>query len=299
MWTKQNIPDQKGKTIIVTGANVGIGFETALALYEAGANVLLACRNLKKAEYTLAKLRELNGRGTLETGILDLSDLGSVKQFANTFLQKHKQLDVLINNAGVAMPPASKTAEGYELQFGVNFLGHFALTGHLYPLLKETFNSRVVTLTSNGYQVAIIDFDNLKSEVNYDPMREYRQSKLANLMFSIELQRRIMVKGNRVLSIAAQPGANKTELTRHLSKEAITAGVERLGEFMEPWQGALSSIYAAVSKEARGGNLYEPDNGGYRGYPTWTTIKENALDKIVAKKLWDLAEQITGVCYPM
>src|SRR5699024_10402187 len=155
MWTKQNIPDQKGKTIIVTGANVGIGFETALALYEAGANVLLACRNLKKAEYTLAKLRELNGRGTLETGILDLSDLGSVKQFANTFLQKHKQLDVLINNAGVAMPPASKTAEGYELQFGVNFLGHFALTGHLYPLLKETFNSRVVTLTSNGYQVAI------------------------------------------------------------------------------------------------------------------------------------------------
>src|SRR5699024_7698562 len=197
------------------------------------------------------------------------------------------------------MPPASKTTEGYELQFGVNFLGHFALTGHLYPLLKETFNSRVVTLISNGYQVAIIDFDNLKSEVNYDPMREYRQSKLANLMFSIELQRRIMVKGNRVLSIAAQPGANKTELTRHLSKEAITAGVERLGEFMEPWQGALSSIYAAVSKEARGGNLYEPDNGGYRGYPTWTTIKENALDKIVAKKLWDLAEQITGVCYPM
>jgi len=118
-------------------------------------------------------------------------------------------------------------------------------------------------------------------------------------MFSIELQRRIMVKGNKVLSIATQPGANKTELTRHLSKEAITAGVERLGEFMEPWQGALSSIYAAVSKEARGGNLYEPDNGGYRGYPTLATIKKNALDKIVAKKLWDLAEQITGVCYPM
>ena len=108
------------------------------------------------------------------------------------------------------MPPSSKTAEGYELQFGVNFLGHFALTGHLYPLLKATSDSRIVTISSNGYQAAVIDFDNLKSEVNYDPMREYRQSKLANLMFSIELQRRIMAKGDKVLSIAAQPGANKT-----------------------------------------------------------------------------------------
>jgi NAD(P)-dependent dehydrogenase (short-subunit alcohol dehydrogenase family) len=299
MWTKKNIPDQTGKTVIVTGANVGIGFETVLALYEAGANVILACRNLKNAENALNKLQELNGRGTLKTGVLDLSDLSSVKEFADTFLQKHKQLDILINNAGVAMPPASKTTEGYELQFGVNFLGHFALTGHLYPLLKATPNSRVVTLSSNGYQAAEIDFDNLKSEVNYDPIREYRQSKLADLIFSVELHRRIMAKGDKVLSIAAQPGANKTELTRYLSEDAIAAGIERLGEFMEPWQGALSSLYAAVSKEASGGNLYEPDNGGYRGYPTLTIIKENALDKTVAKKLWDLAEQITGVYYPM
>lgn len=197
------------------------------------------------------------------------------------------------------MPPSSKTAEGYELQFGVNFLGHFALTGHLYPLLKATLGSRIVTISSNGYQAAVIDFDNLKSEVNYDPMREYRQSKLANLMFSIELQGRIMAKGDKVLSIAAQPGANKTELTRHLGEEAIAAGKERLGEFMDPWQGALSSLYAAVSNEACGGNLYEPDNGGYRGYPALATIKENALDRTVANKLWNLAEQITAVSYPM
>jgi NAD(P)-dependent dehydrogenase (short-subunit alcohol dehydrogenase family) len=147
MWTKNNIPQQTGKTVIITGANTGIGFETALALYEAGAHVVLACRNLKKAEDTLVKLQTPDGKGTLETGILNLSDLSSVKSFAETFLQNNKQLHVLINNAGVAMPPASKTTEGYELQFGVNFLGHFALTGRLYPLLKATQNSRIVTLS--------------------------------------------------------------------------------------------------------------------------------------------------------
>ena len=299
MWTKQNIPDQNGKTMIVTGANTGIGFETALVLYGAGAHVVLACRDMKKAEDTLAKIQTQDGKGTLEPGVLDLSDLSSVKQFAVTFLQNHKQLIVLINNAGVAMPPASKTTEGYELQFGTNFLGHFALTGYLYPVLKETPGSRIVTISSNGYQGAIIDFDNLRSEVSYDPIREYRQSKLANLIFSVELNRRIIAKGDKVLSIAAQPGANKTELTRHLSEEAIAAGVERLGKFMEPWQGALSSLYAAVSNEADGGNLYEPDNGGLRGYPTLATIKENALDNAVAKKLWDFEEQATGIHYPV
>ena len=298
MWTKENIPDQTGKTILITGANTGLGFETALALYETGAHVVLACRSQQKADGTLNNLQAKPGKGTLETGVIDLSDLGSVKQFADTFLQKHKQLHVLINNAGVAMPPASKTAEGYELQFGVNFLGHFALTGRLYPLLNATPGSRIVTLSSNGYQGSIIDFDNLKSEAGYEPLREYRQSKLANLIFSVELQRRITAKGDKVLSIAAQPGANKTELTRHLSEEAIAAGVERLGEFMEPWQGALSSLYAAISNDASGGNLYEPDNGGYRGYPALASIQENALDKTVAKKLWDLAEQVTGIYYP-
>ena len=298
MWTKENIPDQTGKTILITGANTGLGFETALALYEAGAHVVLACRSQQKAEDTLNNLQAKPGKGTLETGVIDLSDLSSVKLFAGAFLQKHKQLNVLINNAGVAMPPESKTTEGYELQFGVNFLGHFALTGLLCPLLKATPESRIVTLSSNGYQGSIIDFDNLKSEAGYEPLREYRQSKLANLIFSVELQRRITAKGDKVLSIAAQPWANKTELTRHLSEEAVAAGVERLGEFMEPWQGALSSLYAAVSNDASGGNLYEPDNCGYRGYPALATIQENALDKTVAKKLWDLAEQVTGVYYP-
>lgn len=298
-WTKQNIPDQTGRTIIVTGANVGLGYETALALYEAGAHVVLACRNQQKAEEARLALLAQPGRGTLETGVLDLADLGAVERFADTFRQTHAQLHVLLNNAGVATPPATKTAQGYELQFGVNFLGHFALTGRLYPLLKATPGARIVTLSSMGYQREAMDFDNLKSEKSYDPLREYRRSKLANLLFAVELDRRLTVAGDPVRSIASQPGANETALTRHLSAEEVAVGRERLGGFMAPWQGALSSLYAAVVPDARGGQLYQPDEDGYHGYPAWAPIQENALDEAVARRLWELAERITGVQYPV
>ena len=272
MWTTKDIPDQKGKTVIVTGANTGIGYETALALYLAGANVIVACRDKDKAKKAIAKMEDQKGACSLEIGILDLSSLDSVRQFSETFIQQHKQLHVLVNNAGVAMPPASKTSEGYELQFGVNFLGHFLLTGLLYPLLQATQGSRIVTVSSNGYQGAVIDFDNLKSEKDYNTLREYRQSKLADLIFSIELDRKIKAKEHQALSIAAQPGANNTELMRHLSDEEIAIGKKRIGDFMEPWQGALPTLYAAVSNEAIGGNMYEPEDSGYRGYPTLATI---------------------------
>jgi NAD(P)-dependent dehydrogenase (short-subunit alcohol dehydrogenase family) len=238
------------------------------------------------------------GSGFLEVGMPDLASLDLIRQFAETFIQQHKQLHLLINNAGVATPPASKTNEGYELQFGVNFLGHFALTGLLYPLLQATLGCRIVTLSSNGYQNAVIDFDNLKSEKDYNALREYRQSKLANLIFSIELDRKIKARGHQVLSIAAQPGANNTELTRHLSDEEIAISKQRLGDFMELWQGALSALYAAVSDEATGGNMYEPDDAGLRGYPTTASVKENARDTIVGEKLWNTAQAITGITYP-
>ncbi|MDQ2720679.1 MAG: oxidoreductase [Bacteroidota bacterium] len=298
MWTTKDIPNQKGRTVIVTGGNTGIGFETAFALFQAGANVIIACRDKDKAEKAIIKIENRRGAGCLEVGILDLASLNSIRQFAEKFIDKHQQLHLLINNAGVASPPHSKTSEGYELQFGVNFLGHFALTGLLYPLLQSTQGSRIVTLSSNGYQNAVIDFDNLKSEKDYNPLREYRKSKLANLIFSIELDRKIKGKGHQVLSIAAQPGANNTELTRHLSDEEIAIGKQRLGDFMEPCQGALSSLFAAVSDEATGGNMYEPDNGGLRGYPTLATIQGNAMDEMVGKKLWDTAQAITGIAYP-
>jgi len=304
MWTTRNIPNQTGKIVIITGANTGIGYETAFALYNAGAHVVLACRDMDKAEAAKNKMAVHNGKGSLETACLDLGDLKSVQRFADEFSLRHKQLNVLINNAGVAntgvnAPFEPKTVDGYEQQFGINFLGHFALTGRLYSILRTTSLARIITVSSMGYQGAIIDFDNLKSEHSYDPMREYRQSKLADMLMAIELDRRIKVKGDQVLSIAVQPGANKTELVRHMSDEEIATGVERIGEFMEPWQGALPSLFAAVSDDARGGNLYEPDLGGYRGYPCLATVKENALDPFVAKQLWALAEEVTGVQYPL
>jgi NAD(P)-dependent dehydrogenase (short-subunit alcohol dehydrogenase family) len=300
MWTKDNITDQSGKTVIVTGANTGIGFETALALYEAGAHVVLACRSLEKAQEAATAIKSHKGNGTLEIALLNLANLAAVKDFAEEFIKNHQQLDVLINNAGVMIPPASKTDDGYELQFGVNFIGHFALTGYLYPLLKATPGSRIVTLSSMAYLHGVIDFDNLKSENDYEPMREYSQSKLADLILSIELQRRIVAKGDNVLSIAAQPGANKTELARHMDPDAFKAAVERVGELMEPWQGALPSLYAAVAPEAEGGKLYGPDkDGGYRGYPAEAVITLNALDETVAKQLWSMVEEATGVYFPI
>ena len=268
MWTKVDMDDQSGKTVIVTGANAGVGFETALALYEKGAHVIAACRSLEKTQETIEKIKRHPGTGTLEAGVLDLSSMASVKQFAADFSAKHQHLHILINNAGVMRPPASKTAEGFELQFGVNFIGHFALTGLLYPVLKATPASRIVTVSSNAYLRGKIDFDNFRLEKPYDKSGEYAQSKLADILFSIELQRRLAQTHDAVVSIAAQPGANKTELFRHRDEEELKAAIARVGPLMEPWQGALPSLYAATVADAVPGALYGPDqDGGYRGYP--------------------------------
>lgn len=299
MWTKKNIGDQTGKTVIVTGANTGIGYETALALFEAGAHVVLACRNERNAQDAEARLRTQGGNGTLETAILNLANLKAVGDFATAFIQKHNKLDILINNAGVMTPPASKTDDGFELQFGVNFLGHYTLTGHLYPLLNETPGSRIVTVSSMAYLRGAIDFDNLRSEHSYDAFREYAQSKLANVLFSVELQRRIESAGDQVISVAAQPGANKTDLSRFMNEADYNAAIDRIGGLMDPWQGALPSLYAAVAGDVLGGDFYSPDEpGGYRGYPAKLTIESHALDQAVGKRLWEWAEDATKVSYP-
>ncbi len=269
-----------------------------MAFYEKGAHVVLACRDAANARQAAEEIQLRGGTGSLETALLDLSSLASVKKFAEEFTATHAMLDILVNNAGVMVPPPSKTAEGFELQFGVNFIGHFALTGYLYPLLKITPRSRVVTLSSMAYLRGKIDFDNLRLEKSYEPMLMYCQSKLADILFSLELQRRIEAAGDGVTSIAAQPGANKTSLSRHMSEDAYTAAVQRIGGIMEPWQGALSSLYAATAKDAKGGELYEPDEGGYRGYPTKATIAPHALDEVLAMKLWGFAENAVGVRFP-
>lgn len=299
MWTTEDILDQTGKIVIVTGANTGLGFETAKALYEKGAHVIFACRDLEKAHSAVDKIEKTANSGKIDLAVLDLSSLASVKAFAEKFKQEYTELHLLINNAGIMTPPQAVTADGYESQFGVNFLSHFALTGHLYPILKETKGSRIVTVTSLAYTYGSIDFDNLKSENSYDAFREYCQSKLGNLLFTIELQRRITAKGDQVLSVASHPGIAVTELAKYMTEAEITAAVERMGYPMEAWQGALPTLYAAVLPEVEEGGFYGPDaDGGLRGYPTVAPVKENALDEVAAKKLWETAEEYTGVVFP-
>ena len=301
MWTTQQMPDLTGKTMLVTGANTGIGYETALAFYRAGAHVVLACRSLDKARQAQATMQQPGGPGTLEVARLDLASLRQVHQFADAFRRQHPQLHVLVNNAAAMVPPAaSTTAEGYELQFGVNFPGHFALTGRLYPLLNATPGARVVTVSSMGYLDGRLNFANLKLAGGYDALREYQQSKLANLLFALELQRRLVATHGQVLSLAAQPGANRTSWATAISPEYLAAAEARWGgPAMEPWQGALTVLYAAVAAGAAGGKLYGPDqNGGFRGYPAEATMAPHALDEAVARELWRCAEQATGITFP-
>ncbi|MDN3656119.1 oxidoreductase [Ferruginibacter paludis] len=295
MWTKKDIGSQAGKIVIVTGANSGIGFETALALYKAGAIVIIAARDLEKANTAIAKMKKRSSYGQLKAAMLDLSKKESVNNFVNEFNENYSTLNILINNAGVMVPPPSKTEAGYELQFGVNFAGHFLLTAYLYPLLKATPNSRVVTVTSLAYLSGQIDFENLKMEKGYDPAREYAQSKLANLLFTIELQRRIDESGDSVLSLASHPGVTNTNLSRHMSKEQYNAAIDMLGVLMPTAQGALSTLFAAVSSCVQKGSLYGPDGErGLSGYPAYTIINELANNAVLAKKLWDKAEEIIG-----
>nr|WP_322624052.1 oxidoreductase [uncultured Flavobacterium sp.] len=295
MWTKENIPNQEGRIVIVTGANVGIGYETALTLYEKGAHVVLACRDIEKADQAAEKMKSTDSKGAVEVLQLDLSDLDNVKQAAEAFKAKYNRLDLLINNAGVMVPPASKTAQGFELQFGTNVLGHYALTGYLYPLLQATENSRIVTVSSLVYRLGVMDYGNLKLEKDYDPNREYAQSKLANLFFTLELQRLIDAKGDTVLSTASHPGVTHTNLARNISQEQFDNIKEVYGELMEPWQGALPSLYAAVADVA-GGDFIGPDkDGGLRGYPAKAEILPLAQDGAEARKLWQYAEEVTGV----
>lgn len=301
MWTKNNIPDQSGKIAIVTGSNTGIGFETAKGLYEAGASVTIAARDAQKAEKAIQKIQsETLGRGELNYGVLDLANLDNIKQFAESFMLKHSSLDLLVNNAGVMVPPASKTADGFELQFGVNFIGHFSLTGYLLPLLKQTAHARVVTLSSGAATlVDSIDFDNLKLEKGYDEWREYAVSKLADILFSYELDRRFKNAGIPAISVAAHPGVTRTDLQRNIPGENLEGMFAAFDQVMEPWQGALPSLFAATDPSVKGGTFYGPDGEKeYAGYPAISGHSTSAMnDETLAKKLWEYAENAINLTY--
>ncbi|MFN2210270.1 MAG: SDR family NAD(P)-dependent oxidoreductase [Candidatus Promineifilaceae bacterium] len=295
-WTEADIGDLSGKVAVVTGANSGIGYETARALAEKGADVVMACRNLQKGNEAAEQIRALDPRGSVEVMQLDLADLDSVREFAEAFKAQHDRLDLLINNAGIMMTPYGKTAQGFEQQFGVNHLGHFALTGLLFERIKETPGSRVVTVSSTYHRLGKIDFDDLHCEEKaYGRQTAYGQSKLANLLFTYELQRKMDRAGLDMVAVAAHPGWSETNLQRH-------AG---LFDFMNRFvaqdaaMGALPTLYAATAPDVRGGDYYGPEGFMERaGYPKKVRSNGRSQDEEVAERLWRVSEDLTGVSYP-
>lgn len=293
-WTHANIPDQTGRVAIVTGANSGIGFETAKSLAHRGATVVMACRNMTKGEAALSAIREAAVGATVDLRALDLSSLSSVKSFAEGFLEDYDQLDMLINNAGVMMTPLSRTADGFELQLGTNHLGHFALTGHLLDRLTATVGSRVVNVSSIAHRMGKIDFDNLNAERSYKKVGAYAQSKLANLLFTQELMRRLQRQGHETVVTAAHPGWTATNLQADIASFRIMGKVIA----QTPAMGALPTLYAATAPEAKTGGYYGPRKMmEWRGTPGPAKIAKRVHDQAVAQRLWDVSQQLTGVSY--
>jgi NAD(P)-dependent dehydrogenase (short-subunit alcohol dehydrogenase family) len=288
------MPDQTGRVAIVTGANTGIGFETAAALAAKNARVIMACRNRQKAEDAMARIRERTPEAELELIELDLASLASVERFATAFREGHERLDLLINNAGVMVPPLGHTEDGFELQFGCNHLGHFALTGRLLDLIEATSSSRIVNVSSMAHRYGTMDFDNLNAEKGYDKMPAYGQSKLANLLFTFELQRRLEAKKSSVKATAAHPGWTGTDLQRH-------SGLIRFFNFFfaqTPPMGALPTLRAATDPDAKGGDYFGP-KGFYemRGYPKKVGTTPAARNELDARRLWEISEKLTGVSF--
>jgi NAD(P)-dependent dehydrogenase (short-subunit alcohol dehydrogenase family) len=293
-WTDADIPDLAGKVAIVTGANRRIGYTTARALAGRGATVILACRDREKGEAAVQQISQAYPEAKASAGQLDLVDLASVRRFADKFNRQQIRLDMLINNAGIMRTPFGRTADGFELQLATNHLGHFALTGLLLGQLIGTPKARVVTVTSWGHHFGKIDFDNLNAEMGYDAGRAYAQSKLANVLFTYELQRRFERAGVDAIAVVVHPGATKTDLPVHWPMVRILTPL--IGQ--APEMGALPTLYAATAPDVQGGDYYGPrDWGGLRGSPKKLHSSRGSYDTEVAAKLWAVSEALTGVRY--
>ena len=308
-WTAANIPSQAGRRVLITGANSGIGYMAALKLARKDAKVLLACRDQRRGEAAIARILADSPGADLELVVLDLASLDSVREVAARQLDNGLALDLLINNAGVMTPPQRKeTKDGFELQLGINVLGHFALTGLLMPALEQAAASapqspRVVTISSIAHKRGRIDFDDLQSTKQYSPMKAYQQSKLADLMFSFELDRRLKARGSRVMSVAAHPGVAETKLFVTQDHHAAEMAVRRvigvvIGTLLNTdAEGALPTLYAATAPEAVGGGYYGPQGfQEMRGDDVGVAkVSEQARNTATAVRLWDVCEQLTGV----
>lgn len=297
-WTVSDIPSQTGRTAVVTGTG-GLGFESALALARSGAEVILAGRNPLKGMDSVGRIQFAVPQAKIRFEQLDLTGLRSVAAFAERVMEDRDRLEILINNAGVMVPPERQiTADGFELQFGTNYLGHFALTLHLLPLLRRARDARVVSLSSLAAQQGAIDFDDFNADRSYKPMPAYARSKLACLMFAFELQRHSDWESWGIASIAVHPGISRTDLLhngpgRDSWQGRIRSWLPFL--FQSAERGALPALFAATSPDARAGGYYGPDGlAELRGYPTAARIPPQALDETVAAWLWDLSETLVG-----
>ncbi len=302
-WSTADVPDQSGRVAVVTGANTGLGYHTAAALAQSGAHVVLAVRNLEKGNLALARIVAAHPRADVTLQELDLSSLESVRAAATALRKAYPRIDLLINNAGVMWTPKQVTADGFEMQFGTNHLGHFALTGQLLDNLLPVRGSRVVTVSSNGHrQRAAIHFDDLQWEHRYDRIAAYGQSKLANLLFTYELQRRLAAREQpTTVAVAAHPGGSNTELVRNLPavfKPALAALGPLL--FQNAAMGALPTLRAAADPDVQGGQYYGPDGlGELRGHPKLVSSSAQSHDEDLQRRLWKVSEALTGVTYPV
>ncbi len=294
-WTAADIPDQTGRTAVITGANTGLGYETARALAAKAAHVVLAVRNLDKGKAAADLIVRRYPGADVSVQELDLTSLASIRAAAEELRARHDRIDLLINNAGVMMTPKQTTQDGFELQFGTNHLGHFALTGLLLDRVLAAPGSRVVTVSSNGHRFGRIRFDDLQSERSYNRTAAYGQAKLANLLFTYELQKRLAAADT--IATAAHPGSSATELGRNLPK-IVEWGFGLTVQDAE--MGALPTLRAATDPTVHGGQYYGP--GGLlqmRGYPKLVSSNRRSHDVAAQKRLWAVSEELTGVTYPL
>ncbi len=303
-WTTEQIPDLIGKVIIVTGANSGIGLESAREFARKGANVVMACRSMNKAETALADIKQGIPTANVTLMQLDLASLDSVHEFAGAFKATYGRLDILLNNAGIMWIPYGKTVDGFERQFGTNHFGHFALTGLLLDRILATPHARVVNVSSIGHRDGIMDFDNLLFEdgKDYTPHGAYSRSKLANLLFTYELQKRFEAAGSSAIAVAAHPGGSNTSLADHLFDAWYWKVLYPLFALVaqSSAMGALPSIRAAVDPNVKGSDYYGPR--GFmesRGYPILVQSNEASHNMADARRLWQVSEQLTGVQFEM
>jgi NAD(P)-dependent dehydrogenase (short-subunit alcohol dehydrogenase family) len=305
-WTANDIPDQTGRTVLITGANSGLGLRSAEAMAAAGARVLLACRNPEKAAVALEAVKAVASAAPPEVVALDLADLDSVHGCAKQVLADVEQLDVLMNNAGVMAIPLRRTAQGFEAQLGTNHLGHFALTGLLLPALLRADAARVVNTSSQAHRIGSMRWDDLQWEKRYWKWAAYGQSKLANLLFTFELDRRAKLAGTSVVAVAAHPGYAATHLQAvgpEMSGNSLMGRVMNMANGVvaqSDAMGALPQLFGATSPTVKGGEYFGPDGlFESRGYPTSVKASGAANDTVAAERLWNRSEELTGVTFEL